>query len=45
MDASIKTVFFVTDARRLAIASKLAKEIARRGGDVLKFVAPPCQRP
>ncbi|MTH65752.1 pantetheine-phosphate adenylyltransferase [Paracoccus shanxieyensis] len=40
LDANIETVFFMADARRQAIASKLVKEIARLGGDVSKFVTP-----
>lgn len=40
LDASIETVFLMADARRQAIASKLVKEIARLGGDVIKFVPP-----
>ena len=38
LDSSIETVFLMADARRQAIASKLVKEIARLGGDVVKFV-------
>lgn len=40
IDASVETVFFMADARRQAIASKLVKEIARLNGDVSKFVTP-----
>ena len=41
LDDKIETVFLMADARRLAIASKLVKEIARLGGDVTKFVPAP----
>lgn len=40
IDASVETVFFMADAGRQAIASKLVKEIARLDGNVSKFVTP-----
>ncbi len=40
MDASVETVFLMSETRHQAIASKLVKEIARLGGDVGKFVTP-----
>jgi len=40
LDDSIETVFLMAEARHQAIASKLVKEIARLGGDVVKFVPP-----
>ncbi len=42
MDSSVETVFLMAEAKHQAIASKLVKEIARLGGDVSKFVTPPC---
>jgi pantetheine-phosphate adenylyltransferase len=38
LDASIETVFLMSDLKNQAIASRLVKEIARLGGDVSKFV-------
>ena len=40
LNDSIETVFLMAEAKHLAIASKLVKEIARLGGDVSKFVTP-----
>ena len=40
LDSSVETVFLMAEARHQAIASKLAKEIARLGGDVSNFVTP-----
>ena len=38
LDREIETVFLMADPRHQAIASRLVKEIAARGGDISKFV-------
>jgi pantetheine-phosphate adenylyltransferase len=40
LNSGVDTVFLMAEADRQAIASKLVKEIARLGGDVLPFVTP-----
>lgn len=40
LDASIETVFLMSEPQHQSIASKLVKEIARLGGDVSGFVTP-----
>ena len=38
LNREVETVFFMADPRHQAIASRLVKEIAKLGGDVLPFV-------
>lgn len=40
MNDEVETVFLMADAHFQSIASRLVKEIARLGGDVLPFVSP-----
>ena len=44
MNDDIETVFLMADAEYQAIASRLVKEIARLGGDVVPFVPPAVAR-
>ena len=44
MNDDVETVFLMADAHYQAIASRLVKEIARLGGDIVPFVPPPVAR-